>query len=108
MKLRLHKHAVRLRLDEADLQHLTRSGRVEGETAFAPDVALRYALEVSDLEDFSVRSEPSGFTILIPDESVRAWTGSDQVGFSFTYPGSKSAPVAYTVEKDLGCRHGGG
>ena len=104
MKLRILGLALRLRVNQADLERLVETGRVEEHTPFGPEVALHYTLEAADgLGGLEASFAGHRVTVRMPRTWVRPWATGDRVGFSGEQDVGEGRVLALLVEKDFQC-----
>jgi hypothetical protein len=104
MKLRLSENALRLRLENAELNDFAVLGRIEETVIFGPGTTgLRFALESSDVTEITATFEERLVTIQLPRAAVRNWMDSGEVGLT-AKQATGGPPLEITVEKDLGRR----
>ena len=115
MKLRIEDDTLRLRLSEAEVREFADTGHVMAAVHFgaASGQQLTYALaRGSELpqsmaadEPVQVHYEPGAITVLVPFVIARAWTETNQNGFSHELPVAETQHLRILVEKDLDCHH---
>ena len=111
MKLRLEENSLRLRLSEAEVAQFARTGQVAYTIAFGPTPAatLHYSLErLPDDESATavrVRYEGGRLAVQVPIAIARAWTETQNIGFSERVLLAENQELRILVEKDLDCRH---
>ena len=115
MKLRIEDDTLRLRLSEGEVQEFAGTGRVAAAVHFGtgPDQQLIYSLErgsepaqtLPHAEPVQVHYEPGAITVLVPFALAKAWTETNQNGFSHDLPLPENQRLRILVEKDLECRH---
>ena len=103
MKLRIHGHALRLRLNQAEVAQFSKTGLFEDSIEFSPGARLTYALESSN----SVQSPKAiyrdgSLRIQVPHQAGMEWATTDRTGIS------GGDHISITVEKDFQCLHGDG
>lgn len=104
MKLRILGSALRLRINQADLDTLAATGRVEERTPFGPRAVLCYALEAIDgLTDLQAAFVGNRITVQMPKAWVGPWAGSDRVGFTTEQDIGVEGALTVLVEKDFQC-----
>lgn len=100
MKLRLHSNSVRLRLSRPEVARLSESGRIEENVQFAPDQALRYAVECADTTEPATTFEKNFIRVTLPRAEVKRWIETDRTGIELT-----QGALRVLVEKDFKCIH---
>lgn len=107
MKLRILDNSLRLRLTQSEVQMLASTGRVAATTSFGPGAALGYALEASrDVAETIARFDGGHVTVTVPEQVVRTWSESAQVGIEKEQPVGGGRVLTVLVEKDFKCLHG--
>ena len=104
MKLRIRGNSVRLRLDRKDLGELLQAGRVDDSVRFGPGQTFTYSIVMGSAESDRPRIDyiAGNLIITINHDDIRAWHGSDRVGFDHQQPVEGGA-VRVMVEKDFAC-----
>jgi len=106
MKLRIRGNTLRLRLSQAEVEQLERTGRVEDATGFGPGRRLVYALQASGTAtQLSAHYEKDTITVLVPETLAGTWIGTDQVSLEGEQPTGTDDTLAVLVEKDFKCLH---
>jgi hypothetical protein len=106
MKLRIKGNALRLRISRSDLALLVETGRVDSSICFTdcPEDKWTYAIETSrDCNSTTLRYRPAEVLVIVPDEEVKTWAGSDQVGIYASYQLGQGQRLEIIVEKDFAC-----
>ena len=107
MKLRIQDNGLRLRLAQSEVTQVSQTGLVEGRAAFGPGQTLTYALQAtSEVHSLTATLDDGGITVLVPEDMMREWAQSSQVGMKGAQPVSDSASMTILVEKDFKCLHG--
>jgi hypothetical protein len=102
MKLRIHGNSLRLRLNRAEVERLSETGRVEEVVQFAPNVAFRYVLETAaDGDAPRALYDNGGVRVLVPAAAAREWATTERVAIA-----GEQATLNILVEKDFQCLHG--
>ncbi len=104
MKLRIQGKSLRLRLKPSEIVELAETGRVEDRVEFAPDSALVFAIQRSDVESIAIQLEGSTISVLLSPAEVEQWTGTDLVGIEATSP-TETGTLTVLLEKDFQCLH---
>ena len=104
MKLRIRDNSVRLRLMQGEVAQLRSSGIVSARTSFPGGRHLEYVVESSpaNIRPQAFLSE-STLTIRLPETSVLAWSGSEQVSIRAEQPLDDGGSLDILVEKDFAC-----
>lgn len=104
MKLRIKGNSIRLRLTQSEVAEFARAGRVSDQLHFGPERALVYAL-IRDASAASIAARYAGdeLSVVVPLETARTWTETEQVGFRGEITGAPDATVQILVEKDFQC-----
>jgi hypothetical protein len=96
MKLRIHGNALRLRVKQGEVAALAAGEAVEGRCEL-PGQALVYRLAPGGAA-MGVTFAEGVLTVAVPEETVAAWAGGEQVGMAGT-----AGAVEVLVEKDWQC-----
>src|SRR5215207_5300680 len=101
MKLRIRGNSVRLRLTRSEVDRFAAEGRFEESVDFGPGKPkLNYALEsvIGAAEAFAEFANNT-IRIFVPEEEVRVWLNSEQVGIE----SRQESGLRVLVEKDFAC-----
>jgi hypothetical protein len=106
MKLRIRGNSVRLRLNQTEVARLAAGERVEQATQFSPTSSLLSSIERAAGEP-APRATFDGrrLAVYVPDEQVRRWADSDQVGIAADQSFGGENPLRLLIEKDYECLH---
>ena len=104
MKLRIRDNSVRLRLMRGEVAELRSTGIVAAKTSFPGGRHLEYVVESSpaNIKPQAFLSE-STLTVRLPETSVLAWSGSEQVSIEAEQPLDDGGSLRILVEKDFAC-----
>ncbi len=107
MKLRIHGHSLRLRLNQSEVAQFSKTGFVEDSIQFAPGATFAYALEsLSRLDAPQALFANGWLRIQIPVREATEWFTSDRVGISAHQILPCGKPLSILIEKDFQCLHG--
>jgi len=102
VKLRIHRNALRLRLNRSDVEQLRKTGTCADVIRFGPASRLTYTLETSSSwRVMEARYNQDCIRVLLPLEMAERWAGSDQVSLSLERD-ANSGP-SLLIEKDFQC-----
>jgi hypothetical protein len=109
MKVRLTADMLRLRLNQADVDALSASGRVGFSLLLEAGREESGALQCVLRIDTAARAMSASFigralTVTLPAEQANRWIASNAISLEGTV-GIGDVPTRILVEKDLGCRH---
>jgi hypothetical protein len=110
MKLRFQSNSIRLRLKQAEVEKLAKTGRVEEKVVMGsgPWDAFHYALEASHVVSKPhAILEKKGVLVQVPFAEVSRWAASDEVGIEATLRLGDEKELHVLIEKDFMCLHGG-
>ncbi|MFN3393989.1 MAG: DUF7009 family protein [Candidatus Thermochlorobacter sp.] len=106
MKLRIKGNSIRLRLSQSEVRRIAEEGRVEEVVEFGmlPHQRLCYAMQ-SDAEaaDIFATYENCAITVFIPEQMVRNWATSAQVGLEKEQIIGGGKTLKLLIEKDFQC-----
>lgn len=112
MKLRIKGDSIRLRLTQAEVRQLAKTGTVESTMHIAHGASLTYGIRASDLRQLAVEGDASEVVVLVPRDWIGPWADGDQVGFEGTQDAGEgrelevgARQLAILVEKDFACLH---
>lgn len=106
MKLRLHHHAVRLRLSQSEVAQFAQTGEVSMHLQIAPGQMLTYCLRQSaTAQHLQATYEGNTFVMHVPSVLARQWADTDQVGLEATQPNGSAEGLHLLIEKDFKCLH---
>jgi hypothetical protein len=104
MKVRLFHDSIRFRLSRDEVETLSRQGRLENVTRFAPARSLVCTLATAaDVSTLKARFEDSCITVLIPAASARRLLATDQLSISHEQPSGPQSSLKILIEKDFEC-----
>jgi hypothetical protein len=104
VKLRIRDNSIRLRLAQGEVAELRSAGVVSARTTFPGGRYLDYAVESSpaNIRPQAFLSE-STLTVRLPETTVLAWSGSEQVSIEAEQPLDDGDSLKILVEKDFVC-----
>lgn len=102
MKIRIRGNSIRYRLDKQDIDALQQTGKVEADTTIGAQ-ALHFCIKTKDIANAAVKLEAFGLHLSLPQQQVRQWTGTDQVGIEAELPNADGSMLKILVEKDFKC-----
>jgi hypothetical protein len=109
MKLRLQSNSIRLRLKRAEVDLLTKLGRVEEKIAFGggDDDIFSYTVESSP-KVFAPQASMKAGRILVelPIEAATRWATGDDVGIETRLSIGDGRELHVLIEKDFACLNG--
>jgi hypothetical protein len=106
MKLRIHRNALRLRLNQAEVAQFSKTGWLEEVVEFGPGASLSFTLEsLSSVASPRAVYQNGSLRIQLPREIANDWTYTDRVGISAEQPLDKGKQLAILIEKDFKCVH---
>jgi hypothetical protein len=106
MKLRIHRNALRLRLNQAEVAQFSKTGWLEEVVEFGPGASLSFTLEsLSSVAGPRAVYQNGSLRIQLPREIANDWTCTDRVGISAEQPLDKGKQLAILIEKDFKCVH---
>ena len=106
MKLRIKGNSIRLRVSRSDLAKLAESGAIQDEVHFSdhPRDAWIYSIVQSQaLSAPTVEFEERQVMVVVGDEDVRMWLGTDEVGIYFSIDIGVHGVLDVALEKDFAC-----
>lgn len=104
MKIRIKDNAIRLRLQQREVQQLRHSGQVTGRTTFAERLYFDYQLLTSaQVEMPTAQLKGATLTIILPTAQAQAWADSNQVGIEHLQPNGTPEGLRLLIEKDFKC-----
>ncbi len=105
MKLRTNKNSIRLRLSQSELRRFGEHGYVEEIVQLTPgiDGALKYSLEISEIDDIRVSYMANHIKIKVPAKQAEIWVATDLVGLETKIPISDNEELFVLLEKDFKC-----
>jgi|SRR6516164_11679096 hypothetical protein len=110
MKLRMHGNSLRFRLSPSEVATLASEGKLEESVQITPAASdlFIYVLETSaQCQEVRAWRCDCKLGVTLPEQLVRSWAASDQVGIEQTQPVGAGAHLRITVEKDFDCLHPG-
>jgi hypothetical protein len=106
MKLRIHRNALRLRLNQAEVAQFSKTGWLEEVVEFGPGASLSFTLEsLSSVASPRAVYQNGSLRIQLPREIANDWTYTDRVGISAEQPLDRGKQLAILIEKDFKCVH---
>lgn len=106
MKLRIHRNALRLRLNQAEVGQFSKTGWLEETVEFAPGAALSFGLEsLSSLSAPRAVYQNGSLRIQVPTVAAKQWIASDQVEIQGQQPVREGKHLSILIEKDFKCIH---
>jgi hypothetical protein len=106
MKLRIKGNSLRLRLSQREVQRVAEQGRVEETVEFGlqPHQQMRYALQAdTQAQDIHATFENSTITVHVPEQVVKTWAHSNQVGLQKDQFLNEEKSLKILIEKDFQC-----
>jgi len=110
MKLRIQKNSIRFRLTQSEVATLAAEGTLEESVQLTPAVSdlFTYVLEKSSrCREVRAWRSDCKIGVTLPDDLVRAWANTDQVGIEQTQAVREGVALRIAVEKDFRCLHPG-
>lgn len=110
MKLRIHGNSLRFRLSQSEVALLASEGKLEASVQITPAASdlFIYALETSSqAQEVRAWRSDCKIGVTLPEQLVRSWAASDQVGIEQIQPVGAGAHLRIAVEKDFDCLHPG-
>ncbi|MGV3641234.1 MAG: DUF7009 family protein [Adhaeribacter sp.] len=108
MKLRIQGNSLRLRVSEAEVAQLEKTGRL-GEVLTLgplPEQGLHYVLLVSSRhQTMEAHFADNTITVFLPQQAAVQWINSNQNGLEQVIENGAGPNLRLLVEKDLDCRH---
>lgn len=111
MKLQIKSHSIRFRITAAELQELSSTGRIEGETRIPQDTGLTatltYGVQVShdDPPSSQLKLSSSAMKLMLCDTDLKSLLNPDNEGVYIRkeYIGEAGKPLRFLayVEKDM-------
>ena len=106
MKLRIKGNSIRLRVSRSDLAKLAEGGVIQDEVHFTGNprdawiyrIVRRQALSAPTVE-FNERQ----VSVVVGDEDVRMWFGTEEVGIYFSLNIGVHGVLDVALEKDFAC-----
>ena len=106
MKLRLNGNTLRLRLSQAEVGQLSKTGYVESKTEFGPASQFSYILETSSKAASPQVSFQNGdLRVQVPSSEAHDWITTDRVEISGEQQSSSGKKLSILIEKDFQCIH---
>jgi hypothetical protein len=102
MKIRIKGNTIRYRLDKLDITALQQAGKVEADTTIGAQ-ALHFCIKTKDIANATVKLEAFGLHLSLPQQQVRQWAETDQVGIEQELPNADGSVLKILVEKDFKC-----
>lgn len=106
MKLRFRNNSIRLRVNRAEVENLAAGAALQERIEFPGNAQIAYILQPADHSVGAEASFQNGvIRISAPQDQVRAWAQSDDIGLYFELP-ANGVPLQIAIEKDLVCVDG--
>jgi len=106
MKLRLNGNALRLRLNQAEVGHLSKTGYVESTTEFGPGSSLSYILETSTKTlALQVVLQNGDIRVRVPVADAQDWITTERVEIAGEQQLDTGKKLSILIEKDFQCIH---
>lgn len=103
MKIRIKGNTIRYRLDKKDIQQLQEHHKVE-ETTIIGAGSLHFCIKAkASSAGAAIKLEPTAVHLSLPEEQVKQWTNTEQVGFTIDLPNADGSVLNILVEKDFKC-----
>ena len=107
MKLRMHRNAIRLRLNQDEVAQFSKTGYVEETVELAPGASFSYVVESSSTIPVPQATYKNGeLRVQIPTGQGMQWATGESVGISGDQPLSTGKNLSILIEKDFRCLHG--
>ena len=105
MKLRVNANSIRFRLNRPDVAELIRTGAVEQSVRFGPgsENTFRYRVAADPGGRIFASFSSSTISVFVPDERIRQWAASSQIGFDCRLVIDEDTDLMILVEKDFAC-----
>ena len=105
MKLRIRSNSVRLRLQRAELDALTRHGALQDALVLGPGPAGRlcYGIALTDADSIGVLYEPGTLNVLLPKSFAEELHATERVGFEAEVAVDGDTMLRVLLEKDFRC-----
>jgi hypothetical protein len=110
MKLRFQSNSIRLRLKQAEVAQLVKTGRVQEKVIMGngPWDVFHYAVEASHaVSKPQAILEKKGVLVQVPIGAIARWAESDEVGIEGKVRVGDEKELHVLIEKDFACVHGG-
>ncbi len=98
MKLRFRKNSLRLRLNQREAAALAGGQELEERVEFPGGSVLLYRLVPGNSPDPRAEFSAGVITVFLPEERVRSWQQSDDIGVYY-----RTGSLDVAIEKDLEC-----
>lgn len=107
MKYQLAAQTLRLRIDEAELDHLLREGMVEDTTTFAPGLCQTRRLRLTEVAAPELHMDASVLTVAIPRAQFEAFAAERprRDALDFEWPVASAGPLRVGVQIDVRDSH---
>jgi hypothetical protein len=102
MKIRIKGNSLRYRLTKSEVSTLAEHGMIQEKTEF-PGNALTYAIKAVLSDELTVDFKQSTITLNIPQDRLKQWASSDQVGVERHMPLPGGGLFFLLLEKDFKC-----
>ena len=103
MKLRIKGNTIRFRLTRPEVELFGKEGYIEEQTDFLPRPFIYKLKTDNSILELSASFNDNGITVFIPENFVKEWISSEQVGFEGLMKTEKDVSVYILVEKDFKC-----
>ena len=105
MEIRIQGNSIRLRLSQAEVDHLGKTGKVEDRIQFGTTAAesLRYVMESAAIREMGASYSANEIKVFIPANLVTKWVSTDQVGLEHEMDLGGGNFLRILVEKDFKC-----
>lgn len=105
MKLRFRQNSLRLRVNQREVERLASGVAVSEEVVFPGNARMNYTLQTSRAHLPEATYDGGHIRVFAPEELVRGWADSEQIGIYFDLPAGASV-LTVAIEKDLECIDG--
>ena len=107
MKCQLAGQTLRLRIDEAELDHLLRGGMVEDTTAFAPTLCHTRRLWLAEVAAPELRLDGSTLSVVLPQAQFESFAAERprRDALDFEWPVAGAEPLRVGVQIDVRDSH---
>ncbi len=102
MKIRIKGNSLRYRLTKSEVSTLAEQGIIQEKTEF-PGNTLTYAIKASQSDELTADFQQSTITLNIPQNILKQWAGTDQVGIEKHMPLRDGGSFFLLLEKDFKC-----
>ena len=102
MKLRLEKGTIKIRLSKQEIKELDEQNQLSEHVFITKANKFTYTVKISkDLEICLIMFANDQLTVTVPEEKVRKWFDSNQIGIKETIITDKGEFIVLTLEEDL-------